>query len=360
MATIEKRTNKNGETSYRALIRLKGHPAQSATFARITDAKKWVQDTESAIREGRYFKTNVKSKKTVGDLIDKYLTYVERENPKRLKEVKPQLEWWREQLGHCILRDLRKPLINEKIDLLSERTRTLKDGTAKPISPARVNRYIAALSHACTIATTQWEWMESNPVSGIKRRQEPKGRTRFLSEEEREALITACKQSKNPHLHTIVIIALSTGMRRGEIETLKWGHNVDLKTCNITLYDTKNDKTRTIALTGRSLELVRDLNKVRHLGSDLLFPSPTDKNKPINTRHAWEKAIERAGLEDFRFHDLRHSAASYLGMNGCSIHEIAEILGHSNIQVTMRYSHFTKEHTRETLASMNERIFGDG
>ncbi len=358
MARIEKRTKKDGKNSYRVLIRRKGYPTESATFARISDAKDWAQKIESAMKEKRYFKNSEAKKHTVADMIDRYLKRIEKDNPKRVQDVKPMLEWWKAQIGYCVLADLSKSLITEKIEGLAGRERELKDGTVKAISPARVNRYIAALSHACTIACNEWEWLENHPFTKVKKMKEPRGRVRFLDDDERKRLLDTCKRSDCKILYTVVILALSTGARFNEIMGLKW-HDVDLNRKTIILHDTKNKERRVLPLAGHALELMKSHNKVRRIDSELVFPSPNDPKKSYKIRAAWNAAVDRAMIEDFRFHDLRHSAASYLAMNGASLAEIAEVLGHKTLSMVKRYAHLSEAHTHSVVASMNERMFGN-
>jgi integrase len=97
--------------------------------------------------------------------------------------------------------------------------------------------------------------------------------------------------------------------------------------------------------------------QIRHINCDLVFPSK-DFTKPIDLRTPFENALKRAEIKDFRFHDLRHSCASYLAMNGASLAEIAEILGHKTLQMVKRYAHLSDSHTSKVVASMNEKIFG--
>lgn len=358
MAAFQKRVSASGKVTYRVLVRMKGQPTQSATFERLTDARDWAKNTESAIKEGRHFKTAVSKRHTVSDMVERYLKRIEQDNPQRMKEVKPQMEWWKKELGYCTLADLSKSLISETIEKLSQRTRTLNDGTVKKISPARVNRYIAAFSHACTIAVNEWEWMEHHPLRKIARKKEPRGRVRFLDEIERHKLLSACKEARRPELYTIVILALSTGARRGELENLKW-QDIDFKRRVIVLHETKNDERRVLPLAGHALELLTQRNKIRRIDTDLVFPSKTDPKKPQSIQTAWVNALEKAGIEDFRFHDLRHSAASYLAMNGASLAEIAEVLGHKTLAMVKRYAHLSEAHTHSVVSKMNKRIFGD-
>jgi hypothetical protein len=306
MANIEKRTSQTGEISYRVKVRLKGFPVQSATFERVTDARKWEQQTEAAIREGRHFKTTASKKHTMSGLIDRYLKQVEKQNPKRYRDIKQKLNWWKEQLGDYTLSDVTKSLIAEKRDLLIN---SLSHNN-KPRTSGTINRYFGVLSHALSVAVNEWEWLEQHPMKKLSKLKEPRGRVRFLSDEEREKLLEACKQSKHPALYTIVVLALSTGARRGEIMNLRW-QDVDFGRKVITLHQTKNDERRLLPLSGRAFELMKAHGKVRHINSELVFPS-CDLTKPTGIQFFWNKAVEEAQIDNFRFHDLRHSAASYL------------------------------------------------
>jgi integrase len=356
MANIEKRISKDGKTSYRVKIRLKGSPSQSATFERLTDAKKWVQQTESAIREGRHFKTTEAKRHTLTELIDRYCQDV-LPNKKSAKDQKQQLGWWKAELGSYTLADITPSLLAEYRDKLG-REITVRN---KPRSPASVVRYMAALSHAFTVAVNEWGWLEDSPMRKVTKPREPRGRVRFLSDDERARLLNACKKSTNPYLYTVVVMALSTGMRQGEIMGLTWDA-VDLNLGRAILHETKNGERRAVAITGHALDLVIELSKVRRIGCNLLFPAkenaPHKPQKPMDLRSPWESAVKKAELHDFHFHDLRHSAASYLAMNGASLAEIAEVLGHKTLQMVKRYAHLSEGHTARVVASMNDKIFG--
>jgi hypothetical protein len=167
MARIKTRTATDGTTRYTAEVRLKGYPAQTATFKRLTDAKKWIQDTESAIRDGRHFKTVEAKKHTFADLVDRYLKdelpkYSKREQAER----KSKLEWWKSKIGVFLLSDVTTPLIVEGRDkLLNEHT-----ARGEQRGPATAVRYLAALSHAFTIAVKEWHWVQENPAQKVSGR----------------------------------------------------------------------------------------------------------------------------------------------------------------------------------------------
>ena len=107
-----------------------------------------------------------------------------------------------------------------------------------------------------------------------------------------------------------------------------------------------------------ALELMEVQHKTRNTASDLVFPSPSDRMRPWNSRTSWVSVLKKANIQDFRFRDLRHSCASYLAMNGASLAEIAEVLGHKTLQMVKRYAHLSEAHTAKVVQSMNERIFG--
>ncbi len=354
MANIEKRTTKAGQTSYRVKVRLKGYPAQSATFERLTDARKWAQQTEAAIREGRHFKTTEAKKHTLREAIDRYLQFVMPNKPKSERCQAGQLAWWKDNLGDYSLADSTSALIAQCRDKLSEGEMSQNEHV--PRSAATVNRYLAILSHVFTIAMKEWGWVEDNPLRKVTKMKEPRGRVRFLSDEERRNLLDACGKSESPFLYTAVVLALSTGARRMEVLGLRW-QDIDLMRGVITLHETKNGERRILPLTGHALDLIKQHSKVRRLVSDLVFPGKNLQSS-IDIRTPWKTAVKRAGITDFRFHDLRHSAASYLAMNGASLAEIAEILGHKTLQMVKRYSHLSEAHTSKVVARMNEKIFG--
>nr|WP_320114248.1 site-specific integrase [uncultured Desulfuromonas sp.] len=354
MATIQERKSSDGKIKYRVIVRLKGCPPQSATFERKTDAKKWAQDTESAIRDGRHFKTVEAKKHTLQEMIDRYVEYVLPLKPKSQKAQSQQLKWWADELGYHLLSDVTPALIAECRDkLLSGKTYR---GTKR--SPATVVRYLAALSHAFTMAVNEWGWLEHNPVSKVKKPTEARGRVRFLDDDERKRLLEACRESGNHYLYVIVVLAITTGMRQGEILNLKW-KDVDLKRSCAVLHETKNNERRTVPIPQFAATLLVDLSKVRRIDSQLVFPGNKDPQKPIDIRNIWDDALERAKIANFRFHDLRHTAASYLAMNGATLAEIAEVLGHKTLQMVKRYAHLSDAHTAGVVERMSSKVFGE-
>ncbi|MDA9982674.1 site-specific integrase [Gammaproteobacteria bacterium] len=354
MASIRKLINKDGTTSHRVEVRLKGFPPQRATFKRLTDARKWAQHTESAIREGRYFKTAEAKKHTFSELAVRFINEVlPKKSPHAASTQKAQILWWKEQLGDYVLADVTPARITEGRDKLL--TGTTKRGYQR--SPSTVVRYMAALSHAFTIAVNEWGWLEDSPMRKVKKPTEPRGRVRFLSDDERERLLQACEKSDSPYLYPVFVLAISTGMRQGEIMGLTWDA-VDLHQGRITLHHTKNGEIRVVPLVGKALELLKDHAKVKRIDTPLLFPGRAKPNKPIDLRSPWRAALKAAGIEDFRFHDTRHSTASYLVMNGASLAEVSEVLGHKSLEMVKRYAHLSEAHTASVMTRLNEKLFG--
>lgn len=352
MAVIEERTSKDG-ISYRVKIRLKGYKPQEATFKRKTDAKNWANSTEAAMREGRYFKCAEAKKRTLAELVDKYIAIVlPHKSESMIASQTKQLEWWKDNAGYYLLADF----TSQTIASLREELANSPTPRGEKRSNATVNRYLAALSHALNTAVNEWEWIESNPALKIKRQPESQGRVRYLDDDERIRLLSACKQSSNPQLYAIVVLALSTGMRKGEILSLK-RRDVFLNDGFVVLNKTKNKERRRVPIIHHAYEVLSSQLKIARLDTDYVFPSK-DGKKPIDIKRPWEVSVSVAKLDDFRFHDLRHSCASYLAMNGASQRDLMEVLGHKTVQMTKRYSHLSDSHISSVVGSMNEKIFG--
>ncbi len=200
-------------------------------------------------------------------------------------------------------------------------------------------------------------WLDHSPVRNVSKLKEPRGRVRFLSDDERERLLAACRQSACSTLYPLAVLALATGARQGELLGLRWPH-IDWQRSVAVLHDTKNGERRAIPLHGPARDLLRERGSVRRLGTDLVFARPN--GSATFPRKAWENALRAAQIEDFRFHDLRHSAASYVAMNGATLAEIAEVLGHKTLAMVKRYSHMTEQHTSAVVARMNARFLSGG
>lgn len=364
MATIQKRVSGKG-TAYRVMIRLKGHPQETATFERLTDAREWAKNTEVAIKEGRYF--GASKRHTLKQLIERY-TEQKKGKLKSWRDTERHLDLWLSLLGDCQLDHITPARIAEGRDkLLSEKT-----VRGKPRHAGTVTRIMAALSACLAYGVRELQWLNSNPAEKASKPGHSEARVRYLSDDERTALLKACKASANKDLYTAVVLSLTTGARKSEIMGLRWPQ-IDFKTRSIILLqgETKNNEARALPLVGEAFNLLQERAKVRNIKDDRVFPTTAraEKATMLDLRTPWETAVEKAGLghyegekekrkfvSDFRWHDLRHTAASYLAMNGVSPLEISKILGHRTMAMVSRYSHLSPGRTVELGDKLAERM----
>jgi integrase len=352
MASFEKRINSKKEVSYRVKIRIKGYPVLTATFDRKDKAKDWVRITEQKIKDGKYGITDNSNKYTVNDIIDRYIKTVLIHKGNIKQDWESQLKWWASKIGYYTLSSVSPSLISETRDiLLSE-----KNNRGEVRKNSTINRYTTTLQCVFAIAINEWDLLDTNPFTKIKKLPEPKGRIRYLNENERITLLNECKKATNPYLYPAVITALSTGARKMEILSLKW-ENVDLEEGIAIVPHTKNGTPRTLNLLGPIQDEFQKLKSIKRDNDIYVFPS-IDGKKPFDITRSWKKAISNAEIKDFRFHDLRHTTASYLAMEGKSLIEIKEMLNHKDLQSVNRYSHIAENHKRTVTAEMNNLIFG--
>ena len=359
MATIRKRGNR-----YHVQIRLKGFEPETASFPRLTDAKAWASKTETDMRSGRHFGQS--KRHTFNELADGYLVDVVGEL-KNVDHRTRHINHWRKVFGAILLDSITPDRIKkERTRLLGEKTHLFTTPvTGDPKVDAKrergkrkgatVNRMIAALSACLSYGVREKEWLEKNPCSNVKKYTEDKGRVRFLSDDERICLLDACRP--NADLYLAVVMSLTTGARQGEIMSLRWGQiNFSRKT--ISLYKTKNGDARTLPLVGEAFNLLQDRTKVRNLKDDRIFPPiiATRKTKYLDLRVPWAKALKTATINDFHWHDLRHTAASNLAMMGVSMVELARLLGHRTLSMVVRYSHLSSDHIVSTGEKLAARL----
>jgi integrase len=350
MASIQRRTwtDKDGKqrTSYRAQIRRKGFPPVTATFDRKTDADRWAKETETDMSRRRYFPQHEAERRTLADLVDRQLEAVKMDRPHDYERQRVILGWWKEKLGDYTLATVTPDLIGRHRDALQ---------TKEGMSPGTVNRYLSALSKAFSNAVKEWHWLPNNPMERVSKKAEPRGIVRFLSDDERAALLKACRQSEYKSLYLIVLFALTTGMRRGEIFGLRW-QDIDLERRVAVLQDTKNGDRRSVPIVPEVAELLKEHGKVRKIGNDQLFASDGPAEVWLFDK-AWYAALKAAKVKNFRFHDLRHSCASYLAMSGATTAEIAAVLGHRTLQMVKRYAHLSDQHVGTVVERMTKKYF---
>ena len=301
---------------------------------------------------------------TVGALIRLYLHGYADRGGKDVSRAQ-RLDFWQAKVGHLALAALDDDCVHDALaELAKQRPRRyagvdadgkpILKGKADPYSGATLNRYSAALS-----AVLQWAIHERitpkgyvNPCHALKAKEESAGVIRFLTDAERERLLKAARKSKWPLMYALVLAALVTGARKGELQRLRW-RDIDFEAGLATIEITKNGDPKLARVT---TQLLAELLKHRGAPDALLFGSRLAPGKPFQwSRQHWPALIKAAKLTSrFRFHDLRHSCASYLAQKGASLVEIADVLGHRNLAVTKRYSHLSTGHR----AALVDRVLG--
>ena len=285
------------------------------------------------IAQGRFELKRSKTSPLFDDFARQYLQWAE--GYKR--------SWTRDRISiRAFSREYGNHRLSQITPWLIERfKRTRKD----QVSVASVNRDLAVLKHMFSMAI-RWGLATENPVKLVKFFKLNNQRIRFLSLEEEDKLLAAC----DPELRRIVIAALHTGMRRGELFALQWNH-VDFTNRLVTVADSKNREPRRIPMSSTLTAL---LEEIRINAPASLFVFHGKKDQPYRCiRSQWERAAKKAGIRDFRFHDLRHTFASRLVMAGVDLVTVKELLGHKSIEMTMRYSHLSQDHKRRAISLLD-------
>jgi integrase len=336
MATIQKLVNKS-DTTYRVLIRKKGLKAISKTFPTKRQASQFALKVESDTRVQQAFGgvSNTTTFKTASkDYLSNRYPGV---NPPRSHEGR--IEYWDKWFKNKTLMNIVKSDITMGLQELPDK-----------LSNSTVNKYKAAASVVFSYACREFDLPE-NPVRHIRSLTEPRGRVRFLSNDERSSLFKACRSSQWQQLYLIVLMAITTGARKGELIGLKWS-DIDFDRQLAYISTTKNGEPKTLPLTE---SVIDELCKFNKQDGSLVFDSEVKPGRAYCFTKPWKKALKEAEIADFTFHSLRHTCASYLAMNGASLLEIADVLGHKQIQMTKRYSHLCVDHKQKLI----NNVLGD-
>jgi integrase len=333
MASITEQKLKGGKRSFNVRIRINGR-ALSGTFPAREEAERWAAEREKGIQQGYTFR----------GLVDRYRLEVLPDKRMHTQVCQEQqLCFWEKHLGALPLSEVTASGIASAMEALSGR------------KPATVNSYRAVLSHVFSMAV-YWGWIPVKPVIKAARMPTPDSRVRFLVKAECARVLTACRQISNPYLYAIVRLALSTGARKEEIRTLAWSE-IDLQRGRIYLSGSMTPDYRTLPLYGETLEVMKEL-AARNGTNPFCFPS-RDGDKPLDFRASWEAALKQAGVKDFRFHDLRGMAASYMAMNGIPMEDIARILGVKSVVSVQRFESLREPRLAAAVEKMNRAIFDE-
>ena len=288
---------------------------------------------------------------TLEKVIELYLNSSTFAALKDQKKLQTRLNWWREKYGKLRRWSKVTPaIVVAGSDILSH---TVNAQTESTITPSTINRYVNALGSAMTFAMKERHIIATNPCHAVKRHREGKSCDRFLTSKEIKTLLDECLKDQASFLYPLVVLAIYTGGRQSELLNLKW-ENVDFRRRQITFMDTKNGTNRTVGMAPAAYEVLK--KHPHHLKSNLVFPSATDLSNPVTVYKPWGRARKKAGLEDVRFHDLRHTTASHLAMSGASLHDIATVLGHRTLAMVQRYAHLTQAHTAKAMNTMADHI----
>ncbi|MFA5459797.1 MAG: tyrosine-type recombinase/integrase [Candidatus Paceibacterota bacterium] len=305
-------------------------------------AEQVLKDIQVKIAKGEYLGIFEEEKVLFSDFVQKYLAFSK--TNKAFSSYKRDLVSSKNLLpafGEKYLFEITPQMVEEY------KAKRLQEG----VTPATVNRELSCLRHLFNKAI-EWGYLTKNPLQRVKLLKEPPGRIRYLKTEEIERLlktIDSFPQYTKSYLKPIVVIALNTGLRKGEILRLRW-KDVDFIKKRITVNVTKTNEIRTVPMNEL---LYQELKKMTsNQENEYMFCNK--KGKPFeNVRKSFDRALKIAGIDDFRFHDLRHTFASYLVMSGCDIRTVQQLMGHKDIKMTMRYSHLSKSHLQEAVERLD-------
>jgi integrase len=320
MATIEHRPG----GCWRAKVRKRGYPQQSKTFNTKAHAHRWAIMVESEMERGAFKSLSEANATTLGELFERYLGQV--------TPLKKGAEPERVRL----LAMLRDPICRFSLAALRPADiAKYRDKRAVMVSAGTILKELSLISHAIDIGILDWGiHLPSNPGRYVRRPAMPRPRDRRLTHKELEPLRSSLTTgSRNPWVLPVFEFAIETAMRRSEILGLK-ACEVSLERRTAHLEDTKNGGARTVPLSTTAVETVKQLPR----DEEYVFPITAS-----GLKQGFERAVKRAGITDFRFHDLRHEATSRLFEKGLNIMEVSAITGHKDLGMLKRYTHLRAE-----------------
>jgi len=295
----------------------------------------------------------------ITELIDLYMAHYAGRDDSRLQRV----EWWKRMVGAMPLQDLTDDHVHAALEVLKQQPSRYYAGDdvdgapiyrskKKALAPATINRYAATLAAIVTWCIKRRIAPKGyvHPCRSVERMPENNERTRFLSDDERARLLSACKAAPWPRLYALVLMALTTGARKGELMGLRWA-NIDMQRAEAHLATTKNGDQRVLPLVPAVLQ---ELERFKANSKHYVFGSPRDPERQFAFEGQFKEAMKAAKIRGVTFHTMRHSCASMLAKNGATLLEIADLLGHRQLQMTKRYSHLATSHK----AALVHRVLG--
>ena len=310
-------------------------------------AEKIYHKVMTELIEGRYFERLPGERKTFRELMERYLKEhsLVTKTPKSSLRDKSLAHHLTRFFGNLTLSQIQPRLIADYKRLRRE------EGAA----PKTINNELVLMNHAFNLAMKEWEWVKDNPVSRVRRERVHNFRDRWLRPEEEERLLAASP----PWLQDIIICALNTGMRQGELLNLKW-QDVDFLRKTIYIHEQKNKGKDIIPLNEDAFEILERRSRVRPIRCEYVFHSKRGtRMDPRNLLRAFYDSLKRAEIENFRFHDLRHTFATRLVHAGVDIYTVQRLMRWKTISMAMRYAHHYPESLRpgvERIARYRERF----
>ena len=328
MSSIRKRNDR-----YQVQVRRRKYTPASKTFTSRTAAKKWIQVTEADMERGSYAPP---PSVIVCEILKRYQ-----------QDILPTHKG--ADVERYRLRRLNKHFGAIRLtDLTPKEIAKYRDIRLKAVSPASLKRELKILSRILAIASKDWGIaLPQNPVTMISLPKADKVRTRRLEVGEEEQLL----QTANQKLRRIIILALETGMPRGEILNIKRSH-IDFQKSVLLIPSTKTDQPRTIPLSTDAVTVLREQLRASQSGYEGVIPlheSTVFDYHPRGLSGEFLKLCRRKGIHDLRFHDLRHEATSRLFEKGLNPVEVATITGQKDTRMLMRYTHLRAEDLVERL-----------
>ncbi len=354
MAIFRYRKDKSGKIRYQRIVEIQRNGKRifkSKTFSTKREALDWEKKLVYEIDSGIITKESIKRRKLL-DAIQKYISIVLPQKPKNARNVIHHLKWWGEVIGGLQLSHVTPAVLAECRDKLLTEPKT-KGGIRENNT---VIRYLASIGIVLEYCVKEWLWLPQNPLRSIKKPRVGRGKTRFFDQEEIQRIGALCSASESVYLFPIFILALHSGMRKGEVLSLTWG-NIDFKEKEIRLATSKNGEPRDIPMTREVFKILSDLAKDKRVDiSGLVFPSPHNPQKPVDIGSTWERVLKKAKIDDATFHTIRHTACSYLAQIGIPPILISRIVGHKDSRTTDRYTHAVKSHMREAMGKLESLI----
>jgi len=329
MATLRKRNGK-----WQVQVRRQGHPPVSKSFINRKDAEAWARDVERRFDQGEALPTRqAVDVRTLGDLLSVYRDTI---TPRKKSA---SVERYR------IDRILRHPLAaTQATKLVASQVASYRDERLETVSGETTRQDLVLLRQVFDVARREWGLkITANPVDDVRKPPPAKARTRRVHFSDLRAISLALRTFRNPLLRQVILFALATGMRRGEILRVEWRH-VDQRQALLTIPVTKNGHPRIIPLSRRALRILDDLSAPASDTERLVFPISANA-----VRLSWQRLKAKAGLDDLRFHDMRHEAVSRFFEAGLSLPEVALISGHRDPKMLMRYTHLDPKKVAEKL-----------